>query len=203
VDSPSCSTNPPTPGRILHDANLDEAEPCRSEAVSPSAKPSKMPFAAGFTVSHQQCVEVLSRYFPLQGQEPHGRVITFHSRQNFGCRRRTTYALDCSRFPKDPRGHCVSSLVCQTSDSTTLTLPVVPIAERTVMKHNYVLETSSILEDYSVHLGILESRVCSLRVQDGRCHKLARQRRRFSRQVRAELGRRIANGPDDRTIIGH
>jgi hypothetical protein len=48
VDSPGCSTNPPTPGRILHDANLDEAEPCRSEAVSPSAKPSTLPFAAGF-----------------------------------------------------------------------------------------------------------------------------------------------------------
>jgi hypothetical protein len=39
---------PPTPGRILHDANLDKVEPCRSEAVSPSAKPSRLPFAAGF-----------------------------------------------------------------------------------------------------------------------------------------------------------
>jgi hypothetical protein len=88
-----------------------------------------------FTVSHQQCVEILSRYFLSQGQEPHGRVVTFHSRQNFGCRRRTTHALDCSIFPKDPRGHRVSSLVCQTSDSTTLILPVVQIAEKTVMKH--------------------------------------------------------------------
>jgi hypothetical protein len=87
------------------------------------------------TVSHQQCVEILSRYFLPQGQEPHGCVVAFHSRQNFGCRRRATHALDCSRFPKDPRGHRVSSLVCQTRLSTTLTLPVVQFAEGTVMKH--------------------------------------------------------------------
>jgi hypothetical protein len=97
----------------------------------------------------------------------------------------------------------VSSLVRQTSDSTTLTFPVVQIAEGTVMKHRKVLDTSSILEDDSVLLGVLESLVCSLRVQDARCHKLTRQRRRFPGQVRAELGRRIANGPDDRTIIGY
>jgi hypothetical protein len=48
VDSPGCSTSPPIPGRILHNANLDEAEPCKSEAVSPSAKSSTLPFAAGF-----------------------------------------------------------------------------------------------------------------------------------------------------------
>jgi hypothetical protein len=88
-----------------------------------------------FTASHQQCVDILSRYFLPQGQKPHGRVVTFHRRQNFGCRRRTTHALDCSRFPKDPRGHRVSSLVRQASDSTTLTLPVVQIAEGTVMRH--------------------------------------------------------------------
>jgi hypothetical protein len=39
------------------------------------------------------------------------------------------HALDCSGFPKDLRGHRVSSLVRQTSDSTTLTLPVAQIAE--------------------------------------------------------------------------
>jgi hypothetical protein len=104
---------------------------------------------------------------------------------------------------KIQRGHRVSSLVFQTSDSTTLTLPVVQIAEGTVLKYRQVLDTWSILEDDPVLLGVLESRVCSLRVQDGRCHKLTRQRRRFPRQVRAELGRRIANGPDDLTIIGH
>jgi hypothetical protein len=32
--SPGCSTSPPTPGHILHDANLDEAEPFRTEAIS-------------------------------------------------------------------------------------------------------------------------------------------------------------------------
>jgi hypothetical protein len=88
-----------------------------------------------FTVRHQQCVEILSRYFLSQGREPHGRVVTFHSRQNFGFQSRTTNALDCSRLPNNPRGHRVSSLVRQTSFSTTLNLPVVKIAERTVMKH--------------------------------------------------------------------
>jgi hypothetical protein len=60
VDSPGCSTRPPTPGRTLHGANLDEAEPCRSEAVSPSAKPPTLCslLLQAFAVSHQQCVEL-------------------------------------------------------------------------------------------------------------------------------------------------
>jgi hypothetical protein len=48
VELPDCSTSPPIPGRILNDANLDEAEPRRSEAVSLSAKPATLPFATGF-----------------------------------------------------------------------------------------------------------------------------------------------------------
>jgi hypothetical protein len=110
---------------IINDAKLDEAEPCLSEAVSPSAKPSTIFLLQSFAVSHQQCVEILSRYFLPQSQEPHSRIAPVHSRQNFGCRSRTKHALDCSRFPKDTRGHRVSSLLRQTSDSTTLTLPVV------------------------------------------------------------------------------
>jgi hypothetical protein len=58
------------------------------------------PLLQAFAVSHQQCVEILSRYFLPQSQEPHGRIVQFHSGQNFGCRRRTTHALDCSKIPK-------------------------------------------------------------------------------------------------------
>jgi hypothetical protein len=60
-------------------------------------------FLQAFAVSHQQCVEILSLYFLPQSKEPHGRIVPFHSRQNFGYRRRTTHALECSRFPKDPK----------------------------------------------------------------------------------------------------
>jgi hypothetical protein len=133
VDLPGCSTNPPTPGRILHDATLTKQSHVDPKPFLRRQSRRHCHLLQAFAVSHQQCVEILSRYFLPQGQEPHGRVVTFHSRQNFGCRRRTTHVLDSSRFPKDLTGHRVSSLVCQTSDSTTLTLPVVQIAERTVM----------------------------------------------------------------------
>jgi hypothetical protein len=135
VDSPGCSTSPSTPDRILYDVNLDEAEPCRFEAVSPSAKPSTLPIAADFRYQPPTVRLDLVLIFPPQGQNPHDRVVTFHSRQNFGCRSRTIHAIDCFRFSKDPRGHRVSSIVRQTSDSTTLTLPVILIAEGTVMKY--------------------------------------------------------------------
>jgi hypothetical protein len=158
---------------------------------------------ASAVIHYQECVEILSRRFLPQGQEPHGRVVTFHSRQNFGCRRRTTHALDCSRFPKRSKRPPSVQSCSSNKRFDHLVLPVVQIAERTVMKHRQALDTSSILEDDSVLLGVLGSRVCSLRVQDGRCHKLTRQRRSFPRQVRAELGRPIVNGPDDRAIIGH
>jgi hypothetical protein len=62
VDWPGCLTNTPTPGRILNDANLDEAEPCLSEAVVPSAKPSTLPFAAGF---HCQSPTVRRDHVPI------------------------------------------------------------------------------------------------------------------------------------------
>jgi hypothetical protein len=135
VESPGCSTSPPTPGCILHDANLDKVEPCRSDAVSPSTNLASLSFAVGYRCQSPTVRRDLVPIFPSTKARATWSRRSLHSRQDIGCRSRTTRALDSSTFTDYPRGHRVSSLVRLTSDSTTLTRPVVHIAEGTVMKH--------------------------------------------------------------------
>jgi hypothetical protein len=56
-----------------------DPKPCQSEAVSPSQNRRHCLLLQATAVRHQQCVEILSRYFLSEGQEPHGRVVTFRS----------------------------------------------------------------------------------------------------------------------------